>query len=102
MWRRAADLILQDWERVDPSMERAWSSRLHKLLAIGLAFLSLLTIAAHSNEPAKGDRPKQDDAQDVSLPEVAETQPLATLPVADGPDLLQLETFINEIGRAHV
>ena len=78
-------------------MERAWSSRLHKLLAIGLAFLSLLTIAAHSNEPAKGDRPKQDDAQDVSLPKVAETQPLATLPVADGPDLLQLETFINGV-----
>ncbi|WP_119392981.1 fimbria/pilus outer membrane usher protein [Taklimakanibacter lacteus] len=78
-------------------MERAWSSRLHKALAVGLAVLGLSTTAAQSNELAKADRLAPADVQESSWTKAAEMQPLAASPVVEGPVLLQLETFINGV-----
>lgn len=70
-------------------MERAWSSRLHKTLTAGLWFLGLLTIAAHADELAKGDRLPEAGAAASILAGTAETPP-----VLSG---LQLEAFINGV-----
>jgi outer membrane usher protein len=72
-------------------MERAWSSRLHKLLAVGLWFLGLLTIAAHPHELAKGDRLPGADGGESILTGAAAGQ----LPEEDV--ILQLEAFINGV-----
>ncbi len=80
-------------------MERAWSSRLHKALAVGLWLLGPLSIAAHSDELAKGDRLPVTDAETsvavASDTEAADTDSVAaSLPQPAG---LQLEAFINGV-----
>ena len=84
---------------MDPSMERAWSSRLHKVLAFGLWFLGLLTIAAHADELAKSERLTPTDGGESIVAKVAELQPLEDLSVAEAAAqaFLQLETFINGV-----
>jgi len=85
---------------MDPSMERAWSSRLHKVLAVSLWFLSLSIVAAHSDELAKTDRLTQTDGRETIVAKAAEQQPIEQTSMSEtaAPAVrLQLETFINGV-----
>lgn len=80
-------------------MERAWSSRLHKVIAVGLWLLGPLSIAAHSDEPAKGDRlPITDSAMRAAvIPETEATDMESVAASLPQPAGLQLEAFINGV-----
>lgn len=80
-------------------MERAWSSRLHKALAVGLWLLGSLSIAAHSDEPAKGDRLPVVDAElsTAAAPEMETSDMESVAAALPQPAELQLEAFINGV-----
>ena len=86
-------------------MERAWSSRLHKVPAFGLWFLSLFTIAAHSTELAKSDRLAHGEGRENRVTMAAGRQALAGERVDETGTLtvlLQLEAFINGVSTGLV
>ncbi len=80
-------------------MERAWSSRLHRLLAACLWFLGHLTIAAHANGLVDDNRPTRVGGDESIVMRAGIWRP----PEADIVDKavpavdLQLETFINGV-----
>lgn len=82
-------------------MERAWSSRLHKALAIW--FSGLLTIAAHADERAGDGRLPEASAAESLAKTTADAPPVLRPAVADaGMETfdLQLETFINGVSTS--